>query len=129
MEFIVQRLIPVILCLGAVALAWHEMRSPFREGKARLRRIRRMVGSGLLVLMSCMIWAGQLPHVQTLPPEQAMDLLRHWLMVLGLAALLMMFAIWDTLDGVRTLRGYLENVEREEIEKIREHLDGLPTDR
>ena len=55
-----------------------------------------------------------------------MGLLKYWLVVLGLAGVLMAFAIWDTLDGVRTLRRFLESEERDEIRKIREHLDGLP---
>ena len=55
--------------------------------------------------MALMIWCGQLPTGQAVPNQQAVQMLKYWLTVMGLAGVLMILALFDVLDGVRALRG------------------------
>jgi hypothetical protein len=68
------------------------------------------------------ISTGQLPKT-AVPPEQAMAMLQHWLIVFALVLLLVFLAFWDAWEGIRQLRGFLDTVEKEELSKIQGHLD------
>jgi hypothetical protein len=117
--------------LGAVLLAWRELTQPSlgpspRSSKvARLRLARRLGGSLILLAVAGQIWTGQLPQEHA-APEQAVAMLQHWVWVFALVSLLVLFALWDTWEGVRHLRGYLDSVEKDELTKIRTHLDNHP---
>ena len=52
-----------------------------------------------------------------------MEMLQHWLIVFALVTLLVFLAFWDAWEGIRHLRGFLDTVEKEELDKIQGHLD------
>ena len=134
MDFVVLRVFPVLLLGGALWLAWRELSqsipgglsaSPQGQKLFRVRKARRVGGSIVLGLVGLQIWTGQLPQ-GSVPPEQALGMLEHWSSVFGLVCVLVILALWDTWEGVRYLRLYLEVVEKDELGKIREQLKKSP---
>ena len=90
-----------------------------------MRLVRRLGGSLLILAVAGLIWTGPLPrgHVA---PEQATEMLKHWVAVFGLVGLLVVFSVWDAVEGVRHLRGYLDTLQEDELGKIRDHLGQNP---
>lgn len=133
MDIFVLRVFPLLLAAGALFLAWGELRQPALTLQIpprirkffRMRMWRRVGGSAILLLVAFQIWTGQLPQ-QPQPTELALEMLQHWASVFVLVCLLVLFAIWDTWEGVRHLRTYLEAVEMDELGKIRQHLEKTP---
>ena len=134
MDLIVFRGLPILLFLGALVLAWRELSQRVLSGLfatpqgtrlVRVRKSRRVAGSVILGLVAFQIWTGQVPHAPV-PAEQALQMLQHWASVFALVFLLVLFALWDTWEGVRYLRLYLEVVEKDELGRIREQLKSTP---
>ena len=131
MDFVLLRVFPVALLVGGLALGWGEFRHYLQERPhVPLDRIvRRLAGSLLLVLLAVLVMLGRIPDRHSMPTEELWSYFRHWLWVMVIALVLLLLAGWDALAGVRHLRGYLEGVEREEIQKIHHHLAGPPEEK
>ncbi len=125
-DFVFLRLFPAGLILGALVLGVAEVRHYLHERPhtPRGRLLRRAGGALLLVVLAVLVMLGRIPDQHSMPPEQVWSLFRHWLWVMGIALVLTLLAMWDALEGVRHLRGFFEGVEKEEIEKIQQHLAG-----
>ncbi len=127
MEWVRLYLFPVGLTLIGCVLMHLELAHYTRERRrarqpARLRFVRRMAGALTMIAIAVLVHLGEVAP----GPAQSMDetraMLDHWLWVLGLVILAMALAIWDVLEGVRSLRRYFEEMEQEEVARIREHL-------
>lgn len=124
MEVFVLRVFPVLLALGALGLAIWEIKNKSVR-PVRYRLARRLGGSLILLCIAAAMWTGQLPtpEVAQKNPDQAVAMLQHWVSVFALVCLLVVLALWDTWAGMCNLRGYLDEVEKDEIGKIQEHLN------
>lgn len=125
-DFIFLRCFPIALMLGGVVLGTVEIRHYLHERPhaPRGRLLRRGVGAVLLLVLGVLVMLGRIPDQHSMPPDQVWSLFRHWLWVMAIALLLTLLAMWDALEGVRHLRGFFEDVEKEEIQKIQQHLAG-----
>ncbi len=123
---IVHIVIAGIILLVGVSLSVVEIRAFYREpsGGSKVKLLRRMFGGLMLVAVAIMIYQGRLPEPgQDLQsPDLAWGYVRYWVVVLGLTCLLLLLALWDIWAGIRGLRKYLDDVEEEEIVKLKSHL-------
>ena len=127
MEVLVLRVFPLFLLVGALALVmWELKHQPFKP--VRFRLARRLGGSVLLLCIAAAMWSGELPNPEIAQknPEQAVAMLEHWVSIFALVGLLIVLALWDTWAGMRNLRGYLDEVEKDELGKIQERLNKPP---
>ena len=122
MHFFWFRLFPVILWCCGLVLAGMEIRFSFHESRRLRQRVIRLAGCLMLGILGAMIWFGQLPPSTRIDPAEAWALLRYWGMVFGLLVSLLSLALLDSLDGARALKVYLERVETEEVDRIKQHL-------
>lgn len=125
MEVIRLYLFPTALVLAAGYLLRTEWLS-FRRDRIRgrvywTRFLRRMVGALVVMAIAVMVHLGDVVPADASQGE-AWKMLSHWTWVMGLLLLVMVLALWDAVDGVRNLRSYFEDIEKEEVERIREHL-------
>jgi uncharacterized membrane protein YcjF (UPF0283 family) len=126
-EVFVLRVFPLLLAVGALGLAiWELKNQPVRP--LRFRLARRLGGSLVLFCIAVAMWTGQLPNseIAQKSPDQALAMLQHWVSVFALVCLLIVLALWDTWAGMRNLRGYFDEVEKDELGKIQEHLHKPP---
>jgi hypothetical protein len=130
-DFIFLRLFPLGLMLGGLGLGVVEVRHYLQERPhvQRGRFLRRATGAVLLLVLGVLVMLGRIPDQLTMPPDQVWTLFRHWLWVMAIALVLTLLALWDALEGVRHLRGFFEDVEKEEIKKIQQHLAGTRKER
>lgn len=75
-----------------------------------------------MIAIAVLVHFGEVAPGQFKSVDEAQAMLNHWLWVMGLVILAMGLAIWDVLEGVRSLRRYFEDMEQEEVTRIREHL-------
>lgn len=122
----------VALAAGGLAFLlgeWRFYRKSFRQSRTMLsgspdtgRLLRRSVGSALLVLMSALIFVGQLPQPGALDPSEAMRLFYYWVAVIGLALALAVVAIVDMISGVRRLGAVMSSDQARELSALAEQL-------
>lgn len=125
MDFFLLRVFPVLLGIGGLVFLPLEIRALAREraaGRPRYLKFgRRCLGAAVLFGLAVMVYLGEVP-TSAEATAQTWSKFQHWLIVLGLTLFLMMLAVWDAIDGVKHLRTYLEDVEKEELQRIHEHL-------
>lgn len=127
MEWVRLYLFPLGLTLIGCVLMHLELAHYARERRrgrqpARLRFVRRMAGALIMIAIAVLVHLGEVAPGQVQSVDEARAMLDHWLWVMGLVILAMVLAIWDVLEGVRNLRRYFEDMEQEEVARIREHL-------
>jgi hypothetical protein len=122
MQFFWFRLFPVALWACAASLIFFELRFFGQEPRSPRRRALRLAGCLLLGVLGAMIWFGQLPTSPITDPAAAWAMLRYWGLVFGLLLTLLSMALLDSIEGARALKAYLETVEHEEIDRVRQQL-------
>lgn len=126
MELVRLYVFPLGLSLVGCVLIHLEMAHYARErrrGRAStMRFLRRITGALLMIAIAVLVHVGKVAPGPVQDPEEARALLDHWLWVMGLVVGAMVLAVWDVVDGVRSLRRYFEDMEQEEVNRIREHL-------
>ncbi|HXE72568.1 MAG TPA: hypothetical protein VNO81_07895 [Candidatus Nitrosotenuis sp.] len=127
MEIVRVYVFPAFLLLGALALALVEVRALRTEGRAGrpnwVRFWRRLAGSVLMVAVGAMVALGDSSPGGEM--RAAVARLQYWMYVLVLVGVAMALAFWDVLDGLRSLRRYVEDVERDEMRRLKDHLQQL----
>lgn len=117
---------PALMIAGALGLALVEIRHFHYEraiGHAPwMRFVRRLVGAAVLVAVATMIHFGEVSNAVRLTQEQAIARFHYWMTVLGLVVFAMGLALWDVIDGLRKLGSYLEEIERDEMQTLRQRL-------
>lgn len=114
---------PAMLVLGAMWLAAVEWRHFRTDGSPSLMRLlRRLAGAAVLVAVAVMVHLGDTSAGPRLTLQEATDRFHYWMAVLGLVAFAMVLAVWDVIDGLRRLGSYLEDVERDEMQSLRQRL-------
>ncbi len=126
MELVRLYLFPLGLSLVGCILIHLELAHYARERRRRraslMRLLRRLTGALIMIVIAVLVHVGKIAPGPVQSPEEARALLNHWLWVMGLVVVAMILAVWDVLDGVRNLRRYFEDMEQEEVSRIREHL-------
>lgn len=126
MEWVRLYVFPIGLSLVGCVLMHIELAHYGRErrrGRGSLTRlIRRLSGALIMIAIAILVHLGKVAPGPVQSPDEARALLDHWLWVMGLVLAAMVLAVWDVIDGVRSLRRYFEDMEQEEVSRIREHL-------
>lgn len=127
MEWVRLYLFPLGLTLIGCVLMHLELAHYARERRrgrrpAGLRFVRRLAGALTMIAIAVLVHLGEVAPGQVKSVDEARAMLDHWLWVMGLVILAMGLAVWDVLEGVRSLRRYFEDMEQEEVARIREHL-------
>lgn len=130
MEWVRLYVFPIGLTLVGCILMHLELAYYTRErrrGRGNVvRLIRRVSGAVIMVAIAVLVHLGKIAPGPVQNPQEARALLDHWLWVMGLVLVAMILAVWDVIDGVRSLRRYFEDMEQEEVSRIREHLTAPP---
>lgn len=129
----------VALAAGALSFLmseWRYYRNSFRQASDMLatspdtpRLLRRALGSGLLFVMSVLIFMGQLPAPGQTDPDQVMRLFYYWLVVIALAMTLAVLAVVDALSGVKRLGSVMSLEQARELSTLAEQLRSAQLDR
>ncbi len=82
------------------------------------RLLRRTVGSSLLLLMSFMMFMGELPNSAAQSPDDVLKLFYYWAGVVGLAVLLGCVALYDAVAGVKRLGTIVSSEEGKELSAL-----------
>lgn len=82
------------------------------------RLLRRSVGSTLLLVMSVMMFMGELPDTVNQAPDDVLKLFYYWAAVVGLAVVLGCVALFDAFAGVKRLGTYVSSVEGKELSAL-----------
>jgi len=116
---------PLLLLAGASWLVVQEIRhfrSELAQGHAPwVRFLRRLAGAAILVAVAAMVHLGDTSSA-ALTRGQLVERFNYWMAVLGLVLLAMGLALWDVVDGLRRLGSYLEEVEKDEVQTLKERL-------
>jgi len=118
--------LPLLLVGGALWLALAELRY-FRASRAAEnppwpRLVRRLFGAALLLAIAAMFQFAESTPPEQLSPEQALARLHYWMGALALVGLAAILALWDVLAELRSLRSYVDRVERDELRKLHDRL-------
>lgn len=126
MEWVRLYVFPLALSLTGCILIHLELAHYSRErrrGRPPLTRlVRRLLGAFIMIAIAVLVHLGKVAPGPVQSADEARALLNHWLWVMGLVMVAMGLAVWDVFDGVRSLRRYFEDMEQEEVTRIREHL-------
>ena len=118
--------LPLLLVGGAVWLALVEVRYFLAHRAAGNppwpRLIRRLFGAALLVGIATMFQFAETTLPEQMSPEQAMARLQYWMGTLALVGLAAILALWDVLAELRSLRSYVDRVERDELRNLETRL-------
>ena len=124
-DFIGAWLVPAVLALGSLAVAWREIiswrRSADHNGVRLLRRLAgclAILGIGALMFA----WMHHLRPVQPVTPEQQAAAREVTVNViwccLGLLSAAMALAVWDVLDGLRGLGRMVDRMSRDDLHEL-----------
>ncbi len=118
--------LPLLLVGGAIWLALVEIRH-FLAHRATgnspwPRLLRRLFGAALLMGIAAMFQFAESTLPEQMSPEQALAHLHHWMATLALVGLAAILALWDVLAELRSLRSYVDRVERDELRRLHDRL-------
>lgn len=115
--------------LSFLLAEWRFYRNSFSAAKDMLagtpdtgRLLRRTVGSTLLLVMSALMFMGELPDSANQSSEEVLKLFYYWASVVGLAVVLGCVAMYDAFAGVKRLSTYVSSVEGKELSALAEEL-------
>lgn len=120
----VKYILPLFLIVGAVYLIIIEIKAfprlkryghPVKSLKFRMAR--RITGSILVIAIALLIFWG----LNYLPKPTAGLFQRqaaHWAVVMGLVFIVVLLALWDTIDGLKYLENLANQVSKEELDLL-----------
>lgn len=121
MEAVRVYLLPLVLGAGALVLVTLEVAALLRY-RRWVRFLRRFAGGALMMVIAAMLHRGQAAPPPHGDHQAALEQLSYWQAVLGLVAGTVLLALWDMVEGIQGIRQFIDEVERDEIRTLREHL-------
>ncbi len=117
---------PLLLVGGAAWLTFVEIRH-FRSDHPHLkgawaRLLRRLLGACLLLAVGVLFQLGDTSSPAGLAPEEALRRFHYWMATLGVVLLAAGLAMWDVVAELRRLKNYVDVVERDELQNLRQRL-------
>ncbi len=131
MVFFGKIVLPIFLIIGAIYLIMIEIgafprlkESGYPGKKLKLRFFRRVTGAGIIATVAVLLFWGL-----NFMPKPSIDMFHqqaaHWALVMILVFVVILLAIWDTLESLRYLETLADQVSRkdlEDLEAISRHL-------
>lgn len=124
--------VSVVLAAGSLSFLlseWRVFRKAFSHRSAMVtaqpdtgRLLRRTVGSSMLLLMSILMFMGELPDHGRNSPDEVLHLFYYWATVVGLAVMLGMVALFDAFAGMKRLSTYVSTEEGKELSALADQL-------